>query len=89
MQQVLTQLRDEEDAPSLAYTSVYLAVQLENQRLIELGENPKFVTSRDGNRRAASHLEFRDHAPDRLCGRAFTVGRGSPLLLVTQGAGRD
>jgi restriction endonuclease Mrr len=47
----LEEIRTEEGNEDLPYQSLYIAIQLENQRLQELGERTRFVTSRDGEDR--------------------------------------
>ena len=47
-QQLRGAVRAEESNPDLSYQAVYIAIQMENQRLTELGERTKFVTSREG-----------------------------------------
>ena len=51
LQPLLEAVRAEEGNPDLPYQSVYIAIQLENQRLDELGERTRFVTSREGESR--------------------------------------
>ncbi len=51
LQQLLEEIRSEEGNEDLPYQSLYIAIQLENQRLEELGERTRFVTSRDGEDR--------------------------------------
>jgi hypothetical protein len=51
LQQLLEAVREEERNPDLPYQSVYIAIQLENQKLDELGERTRFVTSREGESR--------------------------------------
>jgi restriction endonuclease Mrr len=51
LQELLEAVRGEETNPELPYQSVYVAIQLENQRLDELGERTRFVTSREGESR--------------------------------------
>ncbi|HVV51745.1 MAG TPA: restriction endonuclease [Polyangia bacterium] len=51
LQQLLDDVRAEEKNPDLPYQSLYIAIQLENQRLEELGERTRFITSRDGEDR--------------------------------------
>ena len=64
LQQLLEEIRDEEGKPDVSYQSVYIAIQLENQRLDELGERTRFITSRDGEERGWIRLrEKSDLAP--------------------------
>lgn len=51
LQELLDKLRTEEDYSDLSYQSVYMAIQLSNQRQVELGERPRFITSREGEGR--------------------------------------
>jgi len=51
LQSLLEEIRREEKYPDLPYQSLYMAIQLENQRLEELGERTRFITSRDGEER--------------------------------------
>ncbi|HSK78645.1 MAG TPA: restriction endonuclease [Thermoanaerobaculia bacterium] len=51
LQALLEEIRHEEKYPDLPYQSLYLAIQSENQRLEELGERTRFITSRDGEER--------------------------------------
>lgn len=51
LQALLEEIRREEEYPDLPYQSLYLAIQQENQRLEELGERTRFITSRDGEER--------------------------------------
>jgi predicted transcriptional regulator len=48
LQDVLSHLRQIENYPGLSYSSIYIAIQFENQRMLELGERPQFITSKDG-----------------------------------------
>ncbi len=48
---VLTAVRGEESNPDLPYSSAYIAIQTENERLETLGERTKFITSREGEER--------------------------------------
>ena len=56
LQQLLEEIRIEEGNEDLPYQSLYIAIQLENQRLQELGERTRFVTSRDGEDRGWTRL---------------------------------
>jgi restriction endonuclease Mrr len=51
LQKLLETVREEECNQDLPYQSVYGAIQLENQRLNELGDRTRFVTSREGESR--------------------------------------
>lgn len=51
LQQLLEAVRAEEGNPDLPYQSVYIAIQLENQKRDELGERTLIVTSREGESR--------------------------------------
>lgn len=51
LQDVLSHLRRIENYPGLSYSSIYIAIQFENQRMLELGERPQFITSKDGEAR--------------------------------------
>lgn len=51
LQSLLEELRREEKYPDLPYQNLYMAIQVENQRLEELGERTRFITSRDGEER--------------------------------------
>jgi restriction endonuclease Mrr len=51
LQSLLEEIRREEKYPDLPYQSLYMAIQQENQRLEELGERTRFITSRDGEER--------------------------------------
>jgi len=51
LQLLLEEIRREEEYPDLPYQHLYMAIQLENQRLAELGERTRFITSRDGEER--------------------------------------
>jgi hypothetical protein len=51
LQQLIEEIRGAEGKPDVSYQSVYIAIQLENQRLDELGERTRFMTSRDGEER--------------------------------------
>jgi restriction endonuclease Mrr len=57
LQQLLEEIRLEEKYPDLPYQSMYMAIQLENQRLEELGERTRFITSRDGEARGWVRLQ--------------------------------
>jgi restriction endonuclease Mrr len=76
LQSLLEEIRREEKYPDLPYQSLYMAIQMENQRLEELGERTRYITSRDGEERgwvrlreasefvqgsAASEIEARVH----------------------------
>jgi hypothetical protein len=43
---LLEKIRAEEHKPYLSYQTVYIAIQLENQRLGQLGERTRLVASR-------------------------------------------
>lgn len=65
VQDLLGDIRNEEHNADLAYQSVYMAIQLENQRLDELGERTLFITSREGESRGWVRLrEASDFAQD-------------------------
>ena len=49
-QQLLEAIRAEEGNPDLSYQAIYIAIQMENQRLDQVGEQTKFVTSREGEK---------------------------------------
>jgi restriction endonuclease Mrr len=49
-QQLLEVVRAEEGNQELSYQSVYIAIQMENQRLEQEGRRTKFVTSREGEK---------------------------------------
>jgi restriction endonuclease Mrr len=83
LQSLLEEIRREEKYPDLPYQSLYMAIQLENQRLEELGERTRFITSRDGEERgwvrlreasefvrgsAASEIEARVHKQNEAVG---------------------
>jgi hypothetical protein len=51
LQEILEDIRALENNPDIPYTTIYLAIQLENERLAASGERPAFVTSRDGEDR--------------------------------------
>lgn len=83
LQALLEEIRREEKYPDLPYQSLYMAIQLENQRLEELGERTRFITSRDGEERgwvrlreasefargsAASEIEARVHQQNEAVG---------------------
>lgn len=83
LQALLEEIRREEKYPDLPYQSLYLAIQQENQRLEELGERTRFLTSRDGEERgwvrlreasefargsAASEIESRVHKQNEAVG---------------------
>jgi restriction endonuclease Mrr len=51
LQQLLEEVRAEEDNPDLSYQCVYMAIQQANQRSGELGQRSRFITSRDGEDR--------------------------------------
>jgi restriction endonuclease Mrr len=83
LQTLLEEIRREEKYPDLPYQSLYMAIQLENQRLEELGERTRFITSRDGEERgwvrlreasefargsAASDIEARVHQQNEAVG---------------------
>lgn len=57
LQELLYKLRTEEEYPDLPYQSVYMAIQANNQRHLELGERPRFVTSREGESRGWVRLQ--------------------------------
>lgn len=63
LQQILEDLRAEEDRSDILYQWLYIAIQQENERLAELGERTRFITSRDGESRGWVRLreasEFR------------------------------
>jgi hypothetical protein len=64
LQHILEEIREAEGKPDVSYQSVYIAIQLENQRLDELGERTRFITSRDGEERGWIRLrEKSDLAP--------------------------
>jgi restriction endonuclease Mrr len=82
-QTLLDEIRREEKYPDLPYQSLYMAIQLENQRLEELGERTRFITSRDGEERGwvrlreasefvpgsvASEIEARVHEKNEAVG---------------------
>lgn len=48
---IVEDVRNDEGNPDLPYQSVYIAIQLENQRLADSGDRTRFVTSRDGEAR--------------------------------------
>jgi Restriction endonuclease len=48
---IARKIRAEEGNPDLSYQTVYVAILMENQRLDQLGERTKFITSREGERR--------------------------------------
>jgi hypothetical protein len=66
-QELLEKIRAEEGNPDLSYQTVYIAIQLENQRLDQLGERTRFVTSREGEDRGLVRLreesEFQKDSP--------------------------
>lgn len=83
LQSLLEDIRREEEYPELPYQNLYTAIQLENQRLEELGERTRFMTSRDGEERGwvrlreasefvlgsvASELEARVHEQNEAVG---------------------
>lgn len=83
LQALLEEIRREERYPDLPYQSLYMAIQLENQRLEELGERTRFITSRDGEERgwvrlreasefargsAESEIEARVHVQNEAVG---------------------
>ena len=83
LQALLEEIRREEKYPDLPYQTLYMAIQLENQRLEELGERTRFITSRDGEERgwvrlreesefargsAASEIEARVHQQNEAVG---------------------
>jgi restriction endonuclease Mrr len=83
LQQLLEDIRSEEKYPDLPYQSLYVAIQLENQRLEEQGERTCFITSRDGEERgwvrlressefasgsAAQEIEARVHEKNEAVG---------------------
>lgn len=83
LQSLLEEIRREEKYPDLPYQSLYMAIQQENQRLEELGERTRFITSRDGEERgwvrlreasefvrgsAASEIEARVHEQNEAVG---------------------
>jgi len=51
LQRLLEAVRVEEGNPDIPYQSVYIAIQQDNQRLYQLGERTRFVTSREGESR--------------------------------------
>lgn len=51
IQELLQDLRIKDDNPDLPTQSIYIAIQQENERLKELGERARFVTSREGEDR--------------------------------------
>lgn len=51
LQQLLDEIRTDEDTPDIPYQSIYIAIQQENQRFEELGKRPPFITSREGEQR--------------------------------------
>jgi restriction endonuclease Mrr len=51
LQQLLADIRQQEENPDIPYQSIYIAIQSENEKLTELGERAPFVTSRDGEDR--------------------------------------
>lgn len=83
LQLLLEEIRREENYPDLPYQSLYMAIQMENQRLEELGERTRFITSRDGEERGwvrlrgasefvlgsvASEIEARVHEQNEAVG---------------------
>jgi hypothetical protein len=57
LQQILEDIRRLEDNPDIPYQTIYLAIQLENDRLTRDGERPPFVTSREGEDRGWVKLQ--------------------------------
>jgi hypothetical protein len=51
LQQLVEELRELEKNPEIDYQWAYLAIQNENERLAALGEQPAFVTSKNGEDR--------------------------------------
>jgi restriction endonuclease Mrr len=51
LSKLLAAVRKEESNPDIPYSSLYIAIQTENERLEESGERTKFVTSREGEDR--------------------------------------
>ena len=83
LQTLLEEIRREEKYPDLPYPTLYIAIQLENQRLEALGERTQFITSRDGEERGwvrlreasefvsgsvASEIEARVHEKNEAVG---------------------
>jgi restriction endonuclease Mrr len=83
LQSLLEEIRREENYPDLIYQSLYMAIQQENQRLEDLGERTRFITSRDGEERGwvrlreasefvlgtvASEIEARVHEKNEAVG---------------------
>jgi len=80
LQQILEGIREEEGKPDVSYQSVYIAIQLENQRLDELGERTRFITSRDGEERVGSDCVRKAtlrHAPVNWKSKSRTRTRAS------------
>lgn len=69
LQQLLEDIRAEERNPDLSYQTVYIAIQLENQRLDQLGERTRFITSREGERRGWIRLREESEFPQGSAAR--------------------
>jgi hypothetical protein len=65
LQDVLDRLREVERNPDVTYTSLYLAIQIENDKVKQLGRPAKFLTSKDGAPRGTVQLRgFGEKADD-------------------------
>ena len=73
-QDLLERIRAEEDNPDLSYQTVYIAIQLENQRLDQLGERTRFVTSREDEERGWVRLREESEFPKDSPARNLEAG---------------
>ncbi len=51
LQNLLGEIRLQEQSPDLSYQTMYMAILVENQRVVEQGSRARFITSREGESR--------------------------------------
>ncbi|HUD99646.1 MAG TPA: hypothetical protein VMR62_08730 [Bryobacteraceae bacterium] len=73
-QDLLEKIRAQEGNPDLSYQTVYIAIQLENQRLDQLGERTRFVTSREDEERGWVRLREESEFPKNSQAWALEAG---------------